>query len=102
MNELLHLAARHFKSIGGYLTQMMHTTMHVTIHIGIVIRNRLYDLNRFLGSRAIIQIYQRLIVYLSTQYWKICANFIYMKWFQMFPLFLISNKVTISTRKSLV
>ena len=62
-----HLLTCRLMQIRRLLTQIMHPTMHIGIHIDILIPHRIQHTQRFLRCCSIVEIYQRLLINLSQQ-----------------------------------
>ena len=77
IQELLHGLARFFMRFGSRLTQEMNTTVDIGIHIKVTAVYLLHHTARLLGSRPIVKVNKRLIVYLLAQNRKIFPNGLY-------------------------
>ena len=84
-NNLLYLAgvdestnclASRLVQVGSLLRQVVYTTMHVGIHVEILVAHSVEHHQWFLCGSRIIQINQRLFIYLATQNREIFAYLI--------------------------
>ena len=65
IDETSHRLTRGLVQLCSLLRQEVHSAMHIGIHRIIFVRNGIYYLARFLRSRAVVQIDQRLAIYLT-------------------------------------
>ena len=77
IDKLTHFFACCLVQIRCLLREIMHPAMHIGIHIEILLAHRVEHTQRFLCRRCIIQIHQRLLIYLPRQNGKIFADLIY-------------------------
>ena len=67
IDKLTHLFACSLVQICGLLTQIVHPTMHIGIHIEILIAHRIQHTQRLLRRRSIVEIHQRFLINLPRQ-----------------------------------
>ena len=79
IDELTHLFASLLMQIGGLLREIVHTTMHIGIHIEILVPHGVEHHERLLRGSRIVKIDQRLLIHLAPQDGEILAYLIYIK-----------------------
>ena len=77
IDKATHFFTGSLVQIGSLLTQIVYATMHIGIHIEIFVAHGIKHHKRFLGGSRIIQIHQRLLIYLAPQDREIFTYFIY-------------------------
>ena len=67
MDKLAHLLARRLMEVGGLLREVVHTTVHIRIHVEILIAHSIQDTHGFLRGSRIIKIHQRLTIHFASE-----------------------------------
>ena len=67
MDKRTNLLTRRLMKVGGLLRQVVHPTVHIRIHVEILIAHGIQHTERFLCGGRIIQIHQRLSIHFPRQ-----------------------------------
>ena len=59
--------------IGSLLAQRVHTAVHIGVYATVAIGNAIDDTLRVLRCGSVVEVYEGLAVYLSTEYGELCA-----------------------------
>ena len=79
IDKAAHCLSCGLMEVGGLLGEIMHSTMHIGIHIEILNAHGIEHAERFLGGGGIIEINQRFVIYRSRQYREILPYLLYIK-----------------------
>ena len=79
IDKAAHLLTGGFVQVGSLLTEVVYAAMHVGVDVEVLVAHSIEHAQRLLCGGSIVQIYQWLTVYLTTQYWEIFSYFLYVK-----------------------
>ena len=76
IDELAYFFACSLMQVSGLLGEVVHTTMHVGIHIEVLIAHGVEHIQRLLCGGRIVEIHQRLLIYLPRKNREVFAYFV--------------------------